>query len=54
MTTVLKNYIISFENKKKATPSTSFYSRAVKHIVKKNKKIPSDLSSSVDKIVYGY
>lgn len=53
MTTELKNYIISFQNKKKLSPKISFYSRALKHIFKKNKKLPSDLSSSVDQIVYG-
>ena len=54
MTTELKSYIISFPSKKKPIDRISFYSRALKHITKKNKKISSNLSSSIDKIVYGY
>ena len=53
MITELKEYILSFSSKKKFTSGAFFYSRAIKHVVKRNKKIPSDLSSSVDKIVYG-
>jgi len=53
MTAELKEYILSFPSKKKFTSGVFFYSRAIKHVIKKNKKIPFDLSSSVDKIVYG-
>ena len=52
MTTLLKNFIVPFQRKKK-TPSISFFSRAQKNIVKKNKNIPANVSISVDKIIYG-
>lgn len=52
MNTALNKYIIYFPNKKRVIPSASFYSRAIKHIVKKNKKISPMLSFSVDKIAY--
>ncbi len=52
MTTEQKNYIISFKGKKKFS-GASFYSNAIKHIIKKSKKIPQNLSISIDKILYG-